>query len=77
MSALTESIKELYNGEISDGEAELATSNLLELFRIFAQVDTRTSKTRTVATEHPSKRHKEHTSKQVLTHKIKYIKIHK
>ena len=41
MSALTESIKELYNGEISDGEVELATSNLLELFKIFAQVDTR------------------------------------
>jgi hypothetical protein len=41
MSALTESIKEIYQGNISDGEAELATNNLLELFKIFAQVDTR------------------------------------
>lgn len=41
MSALTESIRELYQGNISDGEAELATNNLLELFSIFAQVDAR------------------------------------
>ncbi len=41
MSNLQQTIKELYNGEIPDGEVELATNNLLELFRIFSQVDLR------------------------------------
>lgn len=41
MSALTESIKELYQGNISDGEATLAESNLLGYFKLLHEIETR------------------------------------
>lgn len=39
MSELTQSIKELYQGNISDGEVELAKSNLLGFFKLLQEID--------------------------------------
>lgn len=41
MSNLSQSIKELYQGEISDGEVELAKDNLLGFFKLLQEIDTR------------------------------------
>jgi hypothetical protein len=41
MSNLNQTIKELYAGEISDGEIELAKYNLLGFFKLLQEVDTR------------------------------------
>lgn len=43
MSNLTDSIKELYE-DISEGEAKLAADNLLSLFKILEQIDSRLAK---------------------------------
>ncbi len=41
MSDLTKSIQNLYQDRISRGEAEIAASNLVELFRVLKGVDKR------------------------------------
>lgn len=41
MSDLTKSIQNLYQDKISQGEAEIAASNLVEFFRILKGVDKR------------------------------------
>lgn len=41
MSELSQSIKELYKGNISDGEVELAKDNLIGFFKLLQEIDTR------------------------------------
>lgn len=41
MSELTQTIKELYKGNISDGEVELAKDNLLGFFKLLWEIDAR------------------------------------
>jgi hypothetical protein len=41
MSKLSESIKELYQGNISDGEATIAESILIEYFKLLYKIDSR------------------------------------
>ena len=44
MSNLNQTIKELYQGNISDGEVELAKDNLLGFFKLLQEIDTRLQK---------------------------------
>ena len=44
MSTLNQSIKELYQWNISDEEVELAKDNLLGFFKILQEIDTRQQK---------------------------------
>ena len=44
MSELTQTIKALYQGNISDGEVELAKNNLLGFFKLLQEIDTRLQK---------------------------------
>lgn len=41
MSKLSESIKELYKGNISEGEAMLAENTLIEYFKLLQKIDNR------------------------------------
>ncbi len=41
MSTLNQSIKELYQGNVSDGEVELAKDNLLGFFKLLQEIDAR------------------------------------
>lgn len=41
MSELTQTIKELYQGNISDGEVELAKDNILGFFKLLQEIDIR------------------------------------
>lgn len=41
MSKISESIKELYGGNISDGEAMLAETNLLGFFKLLKRINER------------------------------------
>ena len=41
MSELTQTIKELYQDTLSDGEIELAKDNLLGFFKLLQEIDTR------------------------------------
>jgi hypothetical protein len=41
MSELTQTIKELYQGNISDGEVELAKDNVLGFFKLLQEIDIR------------------------------------
>ena len=41
MSELNQTLKELYQGNISDGEVELAKDNLLGFFKLLQEIDTR------------------------------------
>ena len=41
MPTLNHTIKELYKGNISDGEVELAKDNLLGFFKLLQEIDTR------------------------------------
>ena len=44
MSELTQTIKALYQDNISDGEVELARDNLLGFFKLLQEIDTRLQK---------------------------------
>jgi hypothetical protein len=44
MSELTQSIKELYKGNVSDGEVELAKNNLVGFFKLLQEIDIRLHK---------------------------------
>ncbi len=41
MSNLNQTIKELYQGSISDGETQLVKDNLLGFFKLLQEIDTR------------------------------------
>ena len=41
MSELTQTLKELYQDNISDGEVELAKDNLVGFFKLLQEIDTR------------------------------------
>lgn len=43
MTDLTKSIQNLYQGEISQGEAEIAKNNLVDFFRTLQQIEERQS----------------------------------
>ena len=44
MSELTQTIKELYKENISDGEVDLAKDNLVGFFKLLQEIDTRLQK---------------------------------
>ena len=74
MSTLNQSIKELYQDTLSDGEVELAKDNLLGFFKLLQEIDARLQTEAQKPQNTPSKRHTEHITKQRTTNKQSKIK---